>query len=58
MINNLHKLCDGIAKYGLVNYQYSVAENYITEGTLIFPKLQLQTDLILQLWSNVSISTL
>jgi hypothetical protein len=55
MVNDLHGFCDGIAKHGLVDYQYGVAENDITIGTHSFPELQFQTDLILQLWRNVSI---
>lgn len=34
MVNDLHGLCDGIAKHGLVDYQYGVAENDITTGKL------------------------
>ena len=34
MVNDLHGLCDGIAKHGLVDYQYGVAENDITTGIL------------------------
>lgn len=30
MVSDLHGLCDGIAKHGLVDYQYGVAENDIT----------------------------
>lgn len=30
MVNDLHALCDGIVKHGLVDYQYGVAENDIT----------------------------
>jgi hypothetical protein len=34
MVTDLHGLCDGIAKHGLVDYQYGVAESDITNGKL------------------------
>lgn len=39
MVNELHGLCDGIAKHGLVDYQYGVAENNITTGKLLMSLL-------------------
>jgi hypothetical protein len=33
MGNELIRLCDGIERHGLVDYQYGVWEDQITEGT-------------------------
>jgi hypothetical protein len=34
MGNELIRLCDGIERHGLVDYQYGVWEDQITEGTI------------------------
>ena len=47
MANNLHEFWDRIDKHGLVNHHYGIAEDYITEGTPILPKLQHRTNIIL-----------